>query len=74
MESMHELVELERINFAPIPSIELHAELAEGFAQIADGVAKPISSVDGCPARAEIPGASPGPALRQRRRAAGSWC
>jgi hypothetical protein len=35
MESMPELVELERINFATIPSIELHAELAEGFAQIA---------------------------------------
>ena len=35
MESMHKIVELERINFAAIPAIELHAKLAEGFAQVA---------------------------------------
>ena len=34
MESMHKLVQLERINFASIPAIELHAKLAEGFAQL----------------------------------------
>ena len=32
---MHKIVELERINFATIPAIELHAKLAEGFAQVA---------------------------------------
>ena len=32
---MHKLIELERINFASIPAIELHAKLVEGFAQIA---------------------------------------
>lgn len=31
---MHKLVELEGINFASIPPIELHAKLAEGFAQL----------------------------------------
>jgi hypothetical protein len=35
MESVHKFVELERINFAAIPAIKLHAKLAEGFAQIA---------------------------------------
>ncbi len=35
MESMHKLVELERVNFATIPAIEFHAKLAEGFAQVA---------------------------------------
>jgi hypothetical protein len=35
MESMHKLVERERINFATIPAIELHAKLVEGVAQIA---------------------------------------
>jgi hypothetical protein len=34
MESMHELVELERINFAAIPTIEMRAKLAQGFAQV----------------------------------------
>ena len=33
MESMHKLVQLERIDFASIAAIELHAKLAEGFAQ-----------------------------------------
>jgi hypothetical protein len=32
---MHKIVELERINFATIPAIELHAKLAEGFTQVA---------------------------------------
>ncbi len=35
MESMHKLVELERIYFATIPTIELRAKLAESFAQVA---------------------------------------
>ena len=35
LESMHNIVELERINFAAIPAIELRAKLAEGFAQVA---------------------------------------
>jgi hypothetical protein len=35
MESMHKIVELKRINFATIPSIELRAKLAEGVAQVA---------------------------------------
>ena len=34
MESMHKLVEFERINFTTIPAIELHAKLAEGFAKV----------------------------------------
>jgi len=34
MESMHKLVQLERINFASIPAIELHAKLVEGFTQL----------------------------------------
>ena len=35
MESMHKLVELERINFAMIPTIELGTKLTEGLAQVA---------------------------------------
>ena len=35
MESVHKFVELERIDFATIPAIELHAKLTEGFAQVA---------------------------------------
>jgi hypothetical protein len=35
MESMYKIVELERINFATIPTIELHAKLAQGLAQVA---------------------------------------
>ena len=35
MESMHKIVELERINFATIPAIELRAKLVEGFTQVA---------------------------------------
>ena len=35
MESMHQIVELERIDFATIPTVELRAKLAEGFAQVA---------------------------------------
>ena len=35
MESVHKLVELERINFATIPALELQAKLAEGFTQVA---------------------------------------
>ena len=31
---MHELVELERIDFAAIPTIELRAQHAEGCAQV----------------------------------------
>jgi hypothetical protein len=35
MESMHKFVELERIDFATIPAIELLAKLAEGLTQVA---------------------------------------
>jgi len=35
MESMHKIVELERINFATFPTIEFRAKLAEGFTQVA---------------------------------------
>jgi hypothetical protein len=35
MESMYKLVECERIDFAPIPTIELHAKRAHGLAQVA---------------------------------------
>jgi hypothetical protein len=35
MESMNELVELERIDFATIPTIELYAKLTKGFTQVA---------------------------------------
>ena len=35
MESMHEIVELERIDFATFPTIELDAKLTQGFAQVA---------------------------------------
>jgi hypothetical protein len=35
MELMHQIIELERIDFTTIPAIELHAKFAEGFAQVA---------------------------------------
>jgi hypothetical protein len=35
MESVYQLVELERVNPGAIPAIELHAKLAESFAQVA---------------------------------------
>jgi hypothetical protein len=33
MESMHEIVEFKRIDFATFPTIELDAKLTQGFAQ-----------------------------------------
>jgi hypothetical protein len=35
MESMHQIVEFERIDFTTNPAIELRAKLTEGFAQVA---------------------------------------
>jgi len=32
---MHKIVELERINFATIPAVELHAKFAKSFTQVA---------------------------------------
>ena len=35
MESMHKLVEIERINFATVPTIELSTKFTQGLAQVA---------------------------------------
>ena len=52
MESMHELVELERIDFAAIPTIELRAQHAEGCAQVSImGDPRPFSNQASDPLR-----------------------
>lgn len=46
MESVHEIVEFERIDIATFPAIELDARLTQGFAQFDHARSPPILERD----------------------------